>query len=208
MDYNEKLYNVFSNKEHRLESWMAAVFSKEYDHNVTIDELKDILAEENSFIVTELKEVKKENYIRENSKWEVILKAEYIEEYDDCSDCNDKECDSDCSCEGNECSCSHSHSEEHQCSCGHHHEEEHQCSCGSHDDNIKQNDELTFYIALIDAKTVTQNVPEIFSVNTIKEENYKEALEVNYAIHISTVFQNYPLTDYQRQLQLLNSIVA
>ena len=56
---------------------------------------------------------------------------------------------------------------------------------------------LTFYIALIDAKTVTENVPEIFSVNTIKEENYKEALEVNYAIHISTVFQNYPLTDYQ-----------
>ena len=83
MDYNEKLYNVFSNKEHRLESWMAAVFSKEYDHNVTIDELKEILAEENSFIVTELKEVEKENYIRENSKWEVILKAEYIEEYDD-----------------------------------------------------------------------------------------------------------------------------
>ena len=79
MDYNEKLYNVFSNKEHRLESWMAAVFSKEYDHNVTIDELKQILAEENSFIVTELKEVEKENYIRENSKWEVILKAEYIE---------------------------------------------------------------------------------------------------------------------------------
>ena len=88
MDYNEKLYNVFSNKEHRLESWMAAVFSKEYDHNVTIDELKEILAEENSFIVTELKEVEKENYIRENSKWEVILKAEYIEEYDD--ECDDE----------------------------------------------------------------------------------------------------------------------
>lgn len=213
MDYNEKLYNVFSNKEHRLESWMAAVFSKEYDHNVTIDELKEILAEENSFIVTELKEVEKENYIRENSKWEVILKAEYIEEYDD--ECDD-ECDSDCSCEGHECS--HNHEEEHQCSCGHHHEEEHQCSCshgenhqcscGNHDEEVKQNDELTFYIALIDAKTVTENVPEIFSVNTIKEENYKEALEVNYAIHISTVFQNYPLTDYQRQLQLLNSIVA
>ena len=201
MDYNEKLYNVFSNKEHRLESWMAAVFSKEYDHNVTIDELKEILAEENSFIVTELKEVEKENYIRENSKWEVILKAEYIEEYDD--ECDD-ECDSDCSCEGHECS--HNHEEEHQCSCGHHHEEEHQCSCrhgenhqcscGNHDEEVKQNDELTFYIALIDAKTVTENVPEIFSVNTIKEENYKEALEVNYAIHISTVFQNYPLTDY------------
>ena len=204
MDYNEKLYNVFSNKEHRLESWMAAVFSKEYDHNVTIDELKEILAEENSFIVTELKEIEKENYIRENSKWEVILKAEYIEEYDDCSDCNNKECDN--GSEENECSCSHSHSEEHQCSCSHNHEENSQCGCG--DDNIKQNDELTFYIALIDAKTVTQNVPEIFSVNTIKEENYKEALEVNYAVHISTVFQNYPLTDYQRQLQLLNSIVA
>ena len=87
MDYNEKLYNVFSNKEHRLESWMAAVFSKEYDHNVTIDELKDILAEENGFIVTELKEVEKENYIRENSKWEVILKAEYIEDYE-CDDCS------------------------------------------------------------------------------------------------------------------------
>ena len=114
----------------------------------TIDELKDILAEENDFIVTELKEVEKENYIRENSKWEVILKLEYIEDddCDDCSDCNDKECDSDCSGEGHECSCSHHHEEEHQCSCSHHSEHNHQCSCSSHDDEVKQNDELTFTI--------------------------------------------------------------
>ena len=49
MDYNEKLYNVFSSGEQRLESWMAAVFTKEYDHNMTIEEFRDILSQSDEY---------------------------------------------------------------------------------------------------------------------------------------------------------------
>ena len=58
MDYNEKLYNVFSSGEQRLESWMAAVFTKEYDHNMTIEEFRDILSQSDEYMVLEFNEIK------------------------------------------------------------------------------------------------------------------------------------------------------
>ncbi len=151
--------NFNSNK---FESVMCAIFSKDYDHNISIDELKDVLYSHNEeFIVKELNIIEENKYIRDKSKWEVSVTIEYIpidEEYND--DIEDEE----------------------------------------------KNDELTFYIALIDAKTITYNL-NIFK-KTLDEKSYNESLEVNYAIHITTEFQNFPLEDYQRQLKLINSIVA
>lgn len=150
------------NNDLKRESSMAAVFSKEYDHNMSIEELKEILNESDEFIIIEFEE-NNEHKI-EKSKWEVSLKLQYLPMVME-SDISDNE-------------------------------------------KSKNKDELTFYIALIEASSVTENLPEIFSVNTVRESDYIESTKCKYAIHISTVFNNFPLTDYQRQLKLLNSIVA
>ncbi|MCZ9892065.1 DUF4026 domain-containing protein [Brachyspira hyodysenteriae] len=187
MDYNEKLYNVFSSGEQRLESWMAAVFTKEYDHNMTIDEFRDILSESDEYMVLEFNEIEESNFIRDKSKWEASIKLQYLPmvmEEDDHS----------CGCGHDEGGCCQD-DEEHSCGCGHNHDEE------------ENNDELSFYVALVDASSVTENVPEIFSVNTVREDDYKEACQCKYAVHVSTIFDNHPLTDYQRQLKLLDSLV-
>ncbi|WP_295158796.1 DUF4026 domain-containing protein [uncultured Brachyspira sp.] len=175
MDYNEKLYNIFSSGEQRLESWMAAVPTKEYDHNMSIDEFRDILSESDEYIVLEFNETDKTKYIRDKSIWEVQVKLQYLpmiieNEYDE-------------HCEHDECGCVHNHNED------------------------ENNDELNFYVALVEASTVTENVPEIFSVNTVREDDYNEALECKYALHVTTTFDNFPLTDYQRQLKFLDALV-
>lgn len=150
----------------KMESSMAAVFSKEYDHNMSIEELKEILNESDEFIILEFKEIEKNKYIREKSKWEVSLKLQYLPMVMETENAKDEY------------------------------------------DNSKNNDELNFYIALVEASSLTENLPEIFSVNTVRESDYIEATKCKYAIHISTVFNNFPLTDYQRQLKLLNNIAA
>lgn len=152
------------NNDLKRESSMAAVFSKEYDHNMSIEELKEILNESDEFIIIECEE-KNEHKI-EKSKWEVSLKLQYLPMV----------IESECDISDNE--------------------------------ESKNKDELTFYIALIEASSITKNLPEIFSVNTVSESDYIESTKCKYAIHVSTVFNNFPLTDYQRQLKLLNSIVA
>ena len=220
MDYNEKLYNVFSSGEQRLESWMAAVFSKEYDHNVSIDEVREILAESDEYMVLEFNEIEESNFIRDKSKWEIFVKLQYLpmvmeEEHDGCCGGCSHDDEEEHSCcghshneEHNGCCGKHSHEEEEHSCCGHSHNDGHSC-CGWHShEEPENNDELSFYISLVDASSVTENVPEIFSVNTVREEDYKEACQCRYAIHISTTFDNFPLTDYQRQLQLLNSLVS
>lgn len=143
-------------------SSMAAVFSKEYDHNMSIEELKEILNESDEFIIIEFEE--KKGHKIEKSKWEVSLKLQYLPMVME-SDISENE-------------------------------------------ESENKDELTFYISLIEASSVTDNLPEFFSVNTVRESDYIESTKCKYAIHISTVFNNFPLTDYQRQLKLLNSIVA
>ena len=153
------------NNNLKRESSMAAVFSKEYDHNMTIEELKETLNESDEFIIIEFEESQK--HIVEKSIWEVSLKLQYLPMVME-SD-TDKEKDIE---------------------------------------ETKNNDELTFYIALIEASSITENLPEVFSVNTVHESDYIEATKCKYAIHISTIFNNFPLTDYQRQLKLLNSIAA
>ena len=188
MDYNEKLYNVFSSGEQRVESWMAAVFSKEYDHNVSIDEVREILSEADEYMVLEFQEIEKSNFIRDKSKWEIAVKLQYLPMVMD-------ESHHDCGCGG--------HCEEGGCCCSHSHDDEE----SEEENNEENNDELSFYIALVDASSVTENVPEIFSVNTVRETDYNEACECKYAIHVSTIFDNFPLTDYQRQLKLLDSLV-
>ena len=150
----------------KMESSMAAVFSKEYDHNMTIEELKEILNESDEFIILEFKEIEKNKYIREKSKWEVSLKLQYLPMVMETENAKVEY------------------------------------------DNSKNNDELNFYIALVEASSLTENLPEIFSVNTVRESDYIEATKCKYAIHISTIFNNFPLTDYQRQLKLLNNIAA
>ncbi len=150
----------------KMESSMAAVFSKEYDHNMSIEELKEILNESDEFIILEFKEIEKNKYIREKSKWEASLKLQYLPMVMENENAKDEY------------------------------------------DNSKNNDELNFYIALVEASSLTENLPEIFSVNTVRESDYIEATKCKYAIHISTVFNNFPLTDYQRQLKLLNNIAA
>lgn len=150
--------------DEKLASSMAAVFSKEYDHNATIEELREILAESNEFIIIDFKEINKNEHIREKSKWEVYLKLQYLPMV-------------------METEIEHLEIEENK-------------------------DELEFYIALIEADSVTKNLPEIFSVNTVLESDYIESTKCKYAVHISTVFSNFPLMDYQRQLKLLNSLVA
>lgn len=150
----------------KMESSMAAVFSKEYDHNMSIEELKEILNESDEFIILEFKEIEKNKYIREKSKWEVSLKLQYLPMVMETENAKVEY------------------------------------------DNSKNNDELNFYIALVEASSLTENLPEIFSVNTVRESDYIEATKCKYAIHISTVFNNFPLTDYQRQLKLLNNIAA
>lgn len=152
------------NNDLKRESSMAAVFSKEYDHNMSIEELKEILNESDEFIIIECEEKNEHNI--EKSKWEVSLKLQYLPMV----------IESECDISDNE--------------------------------ESKNKDELTFYIALIEASSVTKNLPEIFSVNTVLESDYIESTKCKYAIHISTIFNNFPLTDYQRQLKLLNSIVA
>ncbi|TVL67290.1 DUF4026 domain-containing protein [Brachyspira hyodysenteriae] len=224
MDYNEKLYNVFSSGEQRLESWMAAVFTKEYDHNMTIDEFRDILSESDEYMVLEFNEIEESNFIRDKSKWEASIKLQYLpmvmDEDDHSCGCGHDEggcCQDD---EEHSCGCGHNHDdeehscgccqddEEHSCGCGHNHDdEEHSCGCGHNHDEEENNDELSFYVALVDASSVTENVPEIFSVNTVREDDYKEACQCKYAVHVSTIFDNHPLTDYQRQLKLLDSLV-
>ena len=76
--------NFNSNK---FESVMCAIFSKDYDHNISIDELKDVLYSHNEeFIVKELNIIEENKYIRDKSKWEVSVTIEYIpidEEYND-----------------------------------------------------------------------------------------------------------------------------
>ncbi|MEI0700946.1 DUF4026 domain-containing protein [Brachyspira intermedia] len=188
MDYNEKLYNVFSSGEQRLESWMAAVFTKEYDHNMTIEEFRDILSQSDEYMVLEFNEIEESKFIRDKSKWEASIKLQYLPMVMD--------------------------EDEHSCGCGHDEggccqdNDEHSCGCGhNHDDEEENNDELNFYVALVDASSVTENVPEIFSVNTVREDDYKEACQCKYAVHVSTIFDNHPLTDYQRQLKLLDSLV-
>ena len=187
MDYNEKLYNIFSSGEQRLESWMAAVFTKEYDHEMTVDELRDILAESDEYMVLDFEKIDESNFIRDKSKWEVSIKLQYLpmvmdDEYSGCG----HNCGDGCHC---------------------HHGEEEEEDTEENDNEEQNNDELSFYISLVDASSVTENVPEIFSVNTVREEDYNEACECRYAVHISTTFDNFPLTDYQRQLQLLDSLV-
>ena len=151
------------NNNLKRESSMAAVFSKEYDHNMTIEELKEILNESDEFIIIEFEENKK--HIIEKSIWEVSLKLQYLPMV--------MESDT-----------------------------------GNENEETKNNDELVFHIALIEASSVTENLPEVFSVNTVQEKDYIEATKCKYAIHISTIFNNFPLTDYQRQLKLLNNIAA
>ena len=188
MDYNEKLYNVFSSGEQRLESWMAAVFTKEYDHNMTIEEFRDILSESDEYMVLEFNEIEESKFIRDKSKWEAYIKLQYLPMVMD-------EDEHSCGCGHDEGGCCQDDNDEHSCGCGHSHDEE------------ENNDELTFYVALVDASSVTENVPEIFSVNTVREDDYKEACQCKYAVHVSTIFDNHPLTDYQRQLKLLDSLV-
>ena len=187
MDYNEKLYNIFSSGEQRLESWMAAVFTKEYDHEMTVDELRDILAESDEYMVLDFEKIDESNFIRDKSKWEVSIKLQYLPMV---MDDEDSGCGHNC---GEGCHC--------------HHGEEEEEDTEENDNEEQNNDELSFYISLVDASSVTENVPEIFSVNTVREEDYNEACECRYAVHISTTFDNFPLTDYQRQLQLLDSLV-
>lgn len=151
------------NNNLKRESSMAAVFSKEYDHNMTIEELKEILNESDEFIIIEFKENKK--HIIEKSIWEVSLKLQYLPMV----------IESD---------------------------------TGNENEETKNNDELIFYIALIEASSITEDLPEVFSVNTVQEKDYIEATKCKYAIHISTIFNNFPLTDYQRQLKLLNSVAS
>lgn len=175
MDYNEKLYNIFSSGEQRLESWMAAVFTKEYDYNMSIDEFKYILSESDEYVLLEFDEIDKSNFIRDKSKWEAYIKLQYLPMMME---------------------------EEHSCGCGN------SCECENNNENEEENsDELSFYVALVDASSVTENVPEIFSINTVREKDYNEACQCRYAVHISTTFDNFPLTDYQRQLKLLDSLV-
>ena len=201
MDYNEKLYNVFSSGEQRLESWMAAVFTKEYDHNMTIEEFRDILSQSDEYMVLEFNEIEESKFIRDKSKWEAYIKLQYLPMVMD-------EDEHSCGCGHDEGGCCQD-DDEHSCGCGHSHDdEEHSCGCGhNHDDEEENNDELNFYVALVDASSVTENVPEIFSVNTVREDDYKEACQCKYAVHVSTTFDNHPLTDYQRQLKLLDSLV-
>ena len=151
------------NNNLKRESSMAAVFSKEYDHNMTIEELKEILNESDEFIIIEFEENKK--HIVEKSIWEVSLKLQYLPMVMESDTRNENE-------------------------------------------ETKNNDELAFHIALIEASSVTENLPEVFSVNTVQEKDYIEATKCKYAIHISTIFNNFPLTDYQRQLKLLNDIAS
>ena len=134
----------------KMESSMAAVFSKEYDHNMSIEELKEILNESDEFIILEFKEIEKNKYIREKSKWEVSLKLQYLPMVMETENAKDEY------------------------------------------DNSKNNDELNFYIALVEASSLTENLPEIFSVNTVRESDYIEAKKCKYAINISTVFNNFP----------------
>ena len=205
MDYNEKLYNVFSSGEQRLESWMAAVFTKEYDHNMTIEEFRDILSESDEYMVLEFNEIEESKFIRDKSKWEAYIKLQYLPMVMD-------EDEHSCGCGHDEVGC-YQDDEEHSCGCGHSEggccqdDDEHSCGCGHNHDEEENNDELTFYVALVDASSVTENVPEIFSVNTVREDDYKEACQCKYAVHVSTIFDNHPLTDYQRQLKLLDSLV-
>ncbi|MBW5380077.1 DUF4026 domain-containing protein, partial [Brachyspira hampsonii] len=115
MDYNEKLYNVFSSGEQRLESWMAAVFTKEYDHNMTVEELRDILSESDEYMVLEFNEIEKSNFIRDKSKWEVSVKLQYLPMVID----EIEEMDED-GCGDGSCGCGHNHDDEgHSCGCGH-----------------------------------------------------------------------------------------
>lgn len=164
MDYNETLYNVFSKGEQKLESWMAAVFSKETDRIISINEFKDILSESKEFTVIDFNEIDKESFIREKSIWEVNIKLQYmpivLENYE-----------------------------------------------GNDEDNENKIDSLNFYVSFLEADTITSSVAEVFSVNMLFEEDYKEASECNYAVHTSVIFENFPLTDYQRQLKLLNLII-
>ena len=165
MDYNEKLYNIFSSGEQRLESWMAAVFTKEYDHNMTIDELRDILSESDEYLVVDLEEIEESNFIRDKSKWEAAVKLQYLPMVMD--------------------------EEEHECGGGCSHSEG-GCQCHNNEENNENEeenkDELSFYIALVDASTVTENVPEIFSVNTVREEDYNEAIS-----KLSTIIEKEPI---------------
>ena len=153
------------NNNLKRESSMMAVFSKEYDHNMAIEELKEILNESDEFIIIEFEENKK--HIIEKSIWEVSLKLQYLPMVME----SDKDKENDI-------------------------------------EETKNNDELAFHIALIEASSVTENLPEVFSVNTVQEKDYIEATKCKYAIHISTIFNNFPLTDYQRQLKLLNNITS
>lgn len=75
------------------------------------------------------------------------------------------------------------------------------------EDEEKKLDTLTYYISLVDSHTITDNAPRLFSISTVTKEQYDEALLCEYAIHLSTTFQNFALEDYQRQLKLLDSLV-
>lgn len=177
INYNEKLYNIFSKEHQRLESWMAAVYSKNTDTKLTIKEFRDILYNNNEeYIVLSFNEIDSNKYIRDRSIWEVYIKLQYlpIPEEDKC----------------------------------HNNENVDKCNCKNNDSKEKiMYNELTFYVSLVEASSITENVPNIFSVNTVEEKDYIEALECKYAIHITTTFDNFPLSDYQKQLKLLDSLV-
>ena len=98
-----------------------------------LQELKEILNESDEFIILEFKEIEKNKYIREKSKWEVSLKLQYLPMVMETENAKDEY------------------------------------------DNSKNNDELNFYIALVEASSLTENLPEIFSVNTVRESVYIEA---------------------------------
>lgn len=164
MDYNEMLYNVFSKGEDKLESWMAAVFSKDTDEMTTVEKFKEILSESREFTVIEFEEIDEENFIRDKSEWEVNIKLQYLPIVLD-----EKENDIE--------------------------------------KKTEEIDTLSFYVSLLEANTITADIPQIFSIKTVFEEDYIEACSCKYAIHTSVVFENFPLADYQRQLKLLNLLV-
>lgn len=168
MKYNKELYNVFSKEEDRLESWMAAVFSKKTDRLINADDIKEILNTSNEFTVVSFEEIDKNSFLRDKSFVEIKTTLQYLplilnnEDEEETKEKNDKE---------------------------------------------KKLDTLTYYISLIDSHTIMDNAPNLFSVSDVTKESYDEALKCKYALHVSTVFENFPLEDYQRQLKLISSVV-
>lgn len=65
---------------------------------------------------------------------------------------------------------------------------------------------LCFHIALIPANDILEYSYEVFSMGSITEEEYNNAKDLKYAIHISTKFENFVLMDLQRQIKLLSYI--